>query len=527
MAREGIESDFCVIGSGLAGLHFALKVADYGSVSVITKKERSDANTNFAQAGIAAVFGVDDSSEYHIQDTLKTGDGLCKEDVVKIMVEEGPGLVKELMELGVNFTTKEEKKLELWREGGHSRRRVVHAGDFTGNKIEKALLNNIKNHPNIKLFEHHIALQIILDDNGEAIGVYVMDTDTEKIEPFLAQSVLLATGGGGQVYLHTTNPSIATGDGIVMAYEAGATVENLEFVQFHPTSLFSREKRERNFLISEAVRGEGAVLRTLAGERFMEKYHPMKDLASRDVVARAIDKELKESGDEYVFLDLSAIPPNKVIEKFPNIYEECKKEGIDITKDKIPVVPAAHYLCGGIKTDTFGKTSIKRLYAAGECASTGVHGANRLASNSLLEALVFSDRAARDAVSLGKKERPFSYKKFRKIVEEPLSEDVRLVSLKEEIKRVMWNYVGIIRTNDRLTWALKKFNLILEEIDELWKEKTISQKIVELKNLARLAYLITKSASLRKESRGAHYNEDYPEKDDKHFKKSTILKIDD
>jgi L-aspartate oxidase len=532
------KTDFLVIGSGIAGLSFALKVADFGKVTIITKKNIKKTNTALAQGGVAAVFDRTDSFDLHIKDTLAAGDGLCNKEVVDRVVKDGPERIREIAGMGAVFNKsgKGEFDFALGREGGHSAKRIVYAHDLTGKEIEDALVRNVESHENITIFENHVAVNLItfnssirsglLVTSKENIccGAYVLNNDTEKVETFYAGITLLATGGAGKVYLYTSNPDIATGDGIAMAYRAGASVANLEFVQFHPTCLFHPEAK--NFLISEAVRGEGAVLLDEKGEHFMDRYSPDKELACRDVVARAIDNELKKTGAESVFLDISHKDSEFVKKRFPNIYSKCLQYGIDMTKEAIPVVPAAHYMCGGVATDPEGRTDILRLYAVGETACTGLHGANRLASNSLLEALVFSHRASQDAI-----------REFQAIGDKTIdnlgvwdetsvtdSDEAIVVTHNwDEIRRLMWNYVGIVRSDKRLARALRRIDTINEEIDEYYGNFKVSSDLIELRNLATLADLIIRSALMRKESRGLHFNIEYQDKDDVRYLKPTVL----
>ena len=531
-------SDFLVIGSGLAGLSYALKVAPFGTVNIITKKEIMETSTRQAQGGIAAVLSPDDSFDLHIQDTLAAGDGLCHQDTVELVVRQGPERIRELIQLGAHFdrTADNQVGYHLTREGGHSCRRIIHAHDMTGQEVESILVARVLEQSHIAVFEHHIAVDLItryklvrrgaVVTNAEeyVLGAYVLDAQSGHVNTFVAPIILLATGGAGKVYLYTSNPDVATGDGVAIAYRAGANIGNMEFIQFHPTCLYHPEAK--NFLISEAVRGEGGILLDKRGNPFMAKYHPMKDLACRDIVARAIDTELKKSGDDCVFLDISHKPKDFVKARFPGIYQRCLDLGIDMTTQPIPVVPAAHYTCGGVVTDLLGRTNIQNLYAVGEVAMTGLHGANRLASNSLLEALVFSHEAARHSIDM----LPQIPKK--KLSEVPpwdpsgavdSDENVVVTQNWEEIRRFMWNYVGIVRSNKRLQRARKRIDLIQQEINEYYWNFLITSDLVELRNLATVADLIITSAMLRQESRGLHYTLDYPERDDVHWCHDTIL----
>ena len=537
-----IKTDFLVIGSGVAGLTFAIKVAEFGSVALVTKQSVMDSNTSFAQGGIASVFSKVDSFDLHIQDTLASGDGLCNEDVVDMVVKNGPDRIRELIDFGVHFNIKEREQnkdieLDLGREGGHSRKRIVHAQDMTGLEIATVLVKHVKNHDRITLYENHIAIDLITRSTrvkrglvtttheDRCLGAYILDTQTSQVKTFFAVATMLSTGGAGKVYLYTSNPDVATGDGIAMGYRAGATLANLEFVQFHPTCLYHPEAK--NFLISEAVRGEGAILIDSAGNRFMEKYDPQKDLACRDVVARAIDLELKKSGDDSVFLDISHKKSEFVKDRFPNLYKKCLEFGIDMTKEPVPVVPAAHYMCGGVVTDMSGKTDINGLYVTGETACTGLHGANRLASNSLVEALVYADKASMQAI------KDIKTLNFESETAPPSWDEVGTVDSDEaimvshnwdEIRRLMWNYVGIVRSDKRLERARRRIENIQKEIEEYYWNFRVSSDLIELRNIATVAEMIVRCARHRKESRGLHYNIEYPDKDDKRWKKDTVIR---
>lgn len=524
-----IETDFLVIGSGMAGLSFALRASEFGRVVILTKKEDTESNTNYAQGGIASVFGKDDSFDLHIDDTMRTGVGLCDPEAVRVMVEAGPRLVNELVAFGTDFSRAgdegEKGAFDLGREGGHSKRRIVHAEDLTGREIEKVLVARAKEHENIEIREDNIAVDLVVEGGKKSRcwGAHALATESGRIETFLAKATLLATGGIGQVYLHTTNPLIATGDGITMAHRAGAQIANMEFVQFHPTALYQGGDGGRAFLISETVRGEGAVLRRKDGTPFMEEYHALKDLAPRDVVARAIDSELKKRGEEWVYLDLSRIGEKRIRERFPHIYKTCLSRGLEITREPIPVVPAAHYVCGGVLTDLNGRTSLEGLYAAGETACTRVHGANRLASNSLLEALVFAERAVlqvRDesrGISLPKNIRGLG--REGKVEEE---EGVILSHDREELRRLMWDYVGIVRSDKRLLKAEGRVGVLRHEVRDFYEHHSLRRSTVELRNMVLVAELIIKCALMRQESRGLHYNVDHPVSEES-WRKNTII----
>lgn len=534
-----MDTDVLVLGSGSAGLFFALTVAEQSAlrVLIVTKKDRSESNTNYAQGGIASVEDNQDSLQAHVQDTLIAGAGICHEDAVEVLVREGPARVNDLIDLGARFTRGRGGKLHLGREGGHSANRIVHAKDLTGRELERALLAAVQAHKNITIIENHYAVELLTDHQrvGRRVtpktvtcyGAYVLDEATGAVDIVRARhGVMIATGGAGQVYLHTTNPAIATGDGIAMARRAGARIGNMEFIQFHPTTLFL--PGANSFLISEAVRGAGGILRNQTGERFMEHYDPArKELAPRDIVARAIDAELKRRGDDFVYLDVSHLPAKNIRHEFPNIYHKCKEYGIDITKQPIPVVPAAHYTCGGVVTDLQGCTSIHRLYAAGEASMTGVHGANRLASNSLLEALVFSRRAAVELLARVKDEKgkrgAIDLMPWDESGTENAEEWIYVSHDLREIQQIMWDYVGIVRSNYRLERALRRVQLIRKEIEDYYRRTKVTVGLLELRNIAEVALLIVQSAMRRKESRGLHYTTDYPSLDNRRWKRDTIL----
>lgn len=524
------QTDFLVIGSGIAGLTYALKVAQRfpdKKVLVMTKATADETNTKYAQGGIAVVNDLEnDSFEKHIEDTLIAGDGLCNEKVVEIVVKEGPERVNDIIEWGARFDKETDGDYKRGKEGGHSEFRILHHKDITGWEMERALLDAVSKQKNIEFVKHCFVIDIITQHHlgylvtkstpdVECYGVYVLNLETNQVEKILAKITLMATGGNGQVYRTTTNPSIATGDGVSMVYRAKGRIENMEFIQFHPTALYEPGVRGHAFLITEAVRGDGGILRNMKGEAFMPRYDERKDLAPRDIVARAIDNEMKKTGTEHVWLDCRHFDKDKFIEHFPNIYQKCLSIGIDITKQMIPVAPAAHYSCGGIKTDEWGRSSINNLYACGECASTGLHGANRLASNSLLEGMVFAHRCA---VVAAEKINSVSFKNDipdwnAEGTTQP-GEMILITQSLKELQLAMSDYVGIVRNDIRLQRASRRLDLLWEETEQLYQTSTLSPQLLELRNMITVGYLIVKGASFRKESRGLHYNTDYPGKSD-------------
>jgi L-aspartate oxidase len=520
---EVVRSDILVIGSGAAGLFFALKASEYADVRVITKKRAEQSNTRYAQGGIASVMDrVRDSFELHIRDTIEAGCGLCNREVVETMVREGPDRIEELIDLGVRFSRDDSSgDLRLGREGGHTRPRIVHYGDLTGRELEETLLRACESNPRIELEEDRLAVDLVTDADGRVRGCNAI-LDGGRIRTYLASNTVLATGGAGKIYLYTSNPDVATGDGVAMAYAAGAEIENLEFVQFHPTCLYHTDAKSR--LISEALRGEGAVLRSLDGREFMKDYDPRGELAPRDIVARAIDSEMKRSGDKYVLLDISHKPGEWLRQRFPFVYETCLEFGIDIAVEPIPVVPAAHYMVGGVKARIDGTTALDGLFAIGEVASTGCHGANRLASNSLLESLVSGAHCAAELAGRIEKDRY-----------EPSGEDVPPAADPRDLetvildhdwdlaRRVMWDYVGIVRSDERLHIARQRIGQIRQTVNMLFDAYGISSDMVELRNIALVSSLVVESASKRKESRGLHYNMDWPERDPA-LERPTILR---
>lgn len=533
---KNLNFDFLVVGSGVAGASTALKLSQLGKVGLLCKETLFECNTRWAQGGIASVLSKDDSYEAHTQDTLVAGSGLCHENTVRKVVAAGPKAIQELIEMGVAFTPNDSQnnhdfEYHLTQEGAHSARRIIHADDMTGAALQTTLVKKISENKNIIVLEFHTAIDLIVTDKiapdfsrNRVLGAYVINEKDNIISAFLAKATILATGGHGKLYLYTTNPDVAAGDGVAMAWRAGARVANLEFMQFHPTCLYS--PRAKNFLISEALRGEGAILKSKNGKRFMENEHPQKELAPRDIVARAIDAEIKRTGEHYVLLDISHKDPEFIKSHFPGIYSKCMSLGIDITKDPIPVVPAAHYSCGGIVTDTRGRTGIKSLWALGEVACTGLHGANRLASNSLLEGLVFAQFVFDDIKNLWPDLKNYEHPVVPKWqlgkACEP-DEMVVISQLWDEIRRTMWNYVSIVRTEKRLARAAARIDQICQEIETYYWNIVPSRALIEVRNLAAVAQLTVKCARMRKESRGIHYSLDYPFTDDINYKKDTVV----
>ena len=534
---ESNRYDVLVLGSGIAGLFYALRVAEHNSVAIVTKKHAADSATNWAQGGIAAVYSEEDSFADHASDTVTAGAGLCDASVVEEVVERGPEMIDALLKLGADFDApsgdieRRTGEFDLGREGGHSKRRILHHRDATGREIERVLLARVRSHPRIDMYENHCGVDLLTSHKaGRAgpntvLGAYVLDSDRGEVVRFQAHITLLATGGAGKVYLYTSNPDIASGDGMAMAYRAGATLANMEFVQFHPTCLY--HPQAKSFLITEAMRGEGGVLRSSSsGEAFMENYHALKDLAPRDVVARAIDTELKRSGDDAVVLDITHRDAEFLRERFPNIYARCQSLGIDLTREPIPVVPAAHYCCGGVRTDISGETDVGNLFAAGEVACTGLHGANRLASNSLLEALVFAHAASNATIERLREAayEPGAIAEWEEGEATESHEAVVITQNWDEIRRFMWNYVGIVRSDRRLARARRRVGLLRDEIREYYWNFKLTPDLIELRNLALVADLVIRCASSRKESRGLHYNVDFPHRDDEHFAVDTLVR---
>ena len=527
-----ISCDYLVLGSGVAGLSFAVEASAHGDVIVVTKRARDESSTKYAQGGIASVLAESDSFASHMTDTTAAGAGLCHDVVVEMCVREGPSRIAMLRDIGVRFTEAQTDEhnadLDLGREGGHSARRVAHASDMTGREVERALLDTLCQKQRVQILEEHTAVDLILvsefGDPDRCVGAYVLDNMSGEVFPIVARATVLATGGAGKVYLYTTNPDVATGDGVAMAYRAGAEIANMEFYQFHPTGLF--HPKAKNFLISEALRGEGAILRRLDGAPFMSSHHPMGDLAPRDVVSRAIDFEMKRTGAEHVLLDITHKPASFIRERFPNIHAECLRFGIDITSQPVPVVPVAHFMCGGVTTDLHGKTSLPGLWAVGECACTGLHGANRLASNSLLEGLVFGHRAAQklgnEIAALRSSSSP-TVPNWMVGNAAPSDEAVVVTQNWAELRQLMWNYVGIVRSDSRLRKASRRIAVLEEEIKDYYWRYLVNRDMLEMRNITTVAELIVSCAALRKESRGLHRTIDYPNTD-RAFARDTVVK---
>ena len=517
------KTDFLIIGGGISGLSLAIKLALLSpddEILLITKENLEEGSTFYAQGGIACVWSNNDSVDKHIQDTLNAGDGLCNEKVVKKILTHAPERIRELIDIGVNFTRNENGEYDLGNEGGHSERRILHVNDQTGQNVEQKLIEAVKKIENIDIKEHWCAINLYAK-NFKCSGAYVLDQKSELIHNIAAKSTILATGGAGKIYLYTTNPDIASGDGIAMAYRAGATISNMEFYQFHPTCLY--HPYAKSFLITEAMRGEGAILKDFNGREFMHDYHPSKELASRDIVSRAIDAELKRTGEDYVHLDIASYKNRDfIISHFPGVYETCLKFNIDITKEPIPVVPAAHYCCGGVMAEVNGTTEVKNLYVIGESACTGFHGSNRLASNSLLEGLVGAHECAENLANLSSNLKIKEFKQWEPGHAVPPTEAVIITQNWDEIRRFMWNYVGIVRTDKRLQRAKKRINMLLDEINQYYWDFFINKNLVELRNLATVAKIIIVSAISRKESRGIHYSLDHPNKSE--MRRATNIK---
>ena len=520
----GMKTDFLVIGSGAAGLSFALKAAERGRVTVVTKGEMNECNTNYAQGGICSVTYAPDTFEKHIRDTLVCGAGKCDPEAVERVVRQAPDSIRDLIAWGTRFDRTPDGRFELNREGGHTEHRILHHEDLTGAEIERALVESVRRHPNITVLEHRFAIDLLTQHHlGEFVtrhtrglacfGAYVLNLETNEMETMLARFTVVATGGCGNIYSSTTNPVVATGDGIAMCHRAKAITENMEFIQFHPTSLYNPGEKP-NFLITEAMRGFGAILRLQNGEEFMDRYHPMKSLAPRDVVARAIYREMTKRGEDYVYLDVTHKDPDQVRRHFPNICEKCRSIGIDITRQWIPVTPAAHYCCGGVKVDADGQTSVRRLYALGETSCTGLHGANRLASNSLIEAVVYADRAARHASErLDRTEFQEGIPDWDFEGTRHTEEMLMIIQSKREMQQIMSNYVGIVRSNLSLKRAMRRLELLWQETEELYARSKPNRELCELRNTIAVAYLVIKQGREIKESVGCHYNMDFPNRE--------------